>query len=262
MPYVRNDGVNVYYEVEEGDEPPLVFLHGWTANMNWWKDQRNYFSGRYKMVFVDNRGHGNSEKPLEYEHYRFENFVSDLDLIAEEIGLGKFVLVGHSFGTMISMKYCVEHPEKVLALILISGGTRIRTFHKLGYPFAKLFASISYKISAEYVTRLAVGKKAVEVRKWILDQVMKYTPSYSAMNTYKTLTTIDLRDVAKRIDKPTLIIVGEEDALLPVNKSRELNILIKNSKLVVVENAGHCVILEKPEDVNKSIEEFISTFTG
>jgi len=261
MPYVRNGGVNVYYEVEEGAEPPLVFVHGWTANMNWWKEQRDYFSGKYKMVFVDNRGHGNSEKPLEYEHYRFENFVSDLDLIVKDAGLEKFILVGHSFGTMISMKYCVEHPEKVLALVLIGGGTKIKAFHKLGYPFAKLFVSISYKMSAEYVTRLAVGKRAAEVREWILDQVMKYTPPYSAMNTYKTLTTVDLRDAAKRIDKPTLIIVGEEDALLPVSKSEELSKLIKNSKLVVVENAGHCVILEKPEDVNKSIEEFVSKLT-
>ncbi|WP_290597555.1 MULTISPECIES: alpha/beta fold hydrolase [unclassified Archaeoglobus] len=262
MPYVRNDGVNVYYEVEEGDEPSLVFLHGWTANMNWWKDQRNYFSGRYKMVFIDNRGHGNSEKPLEYEHYRFENFVSDLDLIAEEIGLEKFVLVGHSFGTMISMKYCVEHPEKVLALILIGGGTRIRTFHKLGYPFAKFFASIAYTTSAKYVAKLAVGKNAVEVRKWVWEQAMKYTPPYSAMNTYKTLRTIDLRKVAERIDKPTLVIAGEEDALLPLSRSKELNSLIKNSKLVVVKNAGHCVMLERPDEVNRAMDEFISTLTG
>lgn len=258
MPYVTNDRVNVYYEVEEGGEPPLVFVHGWTANMNWWKEQRSYFAGKYKMVFVDNRGHGNSDKPVEYDYYRFENFVSDLDLVVKDAGLEKFILVGHSFGTMISMKYCVEHTEKVLALILIGGGTKIKTFHRLGYSFAKLFVSVSYKRSAEFVTRLAVGKRAEEVRKWILDQVMEYTPPYSAMNTYKTLTTVDLRDAAKRIDKPTLIIVGEEDALLPISKSEELSKLIKNSKLVVVKNAGHCVILEKPEDVNRSIEEFIS----
>ena len=262
MPYVMNGGVNVYYEVEDGAELPLVFVHGWTANMNWWKEQRSYFAGKYKMVFVDNRGHGNSDKPLEYEHYRFENFVSDLDLVVKHAGLERFILVGHSFGTMISMKYCVEHPEKILALILIGGGTKIKALHKLGYPFAKLFATLSYKRSADFVSKLAVGKKAGEVKEWILDQAMKYTPPYSAMNTYKTLTTVDLRDDAKKIDKPTLIIVGEEDALLPVSKSEELSRMIRNSKLVVVKNAGHCVILEKPEVVNKSIEGFVSKLTG
>ena len=58
MPYVRNGSVNVYYEVEDGGEPALVFVHGWTANMNFWKEQRRYFSGRKKMQFVANRGHG------------------------------------------------------------------------------------------------------------------------------------------------------------------------------------------------------------
>lgn len=259
MPYVNgNGGVKVYYEVEEGAEPPLVFVHGWTANMNWWKEQRNYFAGKYKMVFLDNRGHGKSDKPLESEHYRFENFVSDLDLVVKEAGLSKFVLIGHSFGTMISMKYCSEHPENVLGLVLIGGGAKIRSLHKLGYPVARLIATLSYRRSAEYVTGLAVGRKAKEVRKWILEQVMTHTPLHSAMNTYRTLTTIDLKEIAKRIEKPTLIIAGKEDALLPVSKSEELKRLIKNSKLVVVEDAGHCVILEKPEEVSKSIEEFVS----
>ena len=90
---------------------------------------------------------------------------------------------------------------------------------------------------------------------------MEYTPSYSAMNVYKTLTKIDLRDAAKKIEKPTLIIVGDEDALLPVSRSKELNRLICNSKLVVVPNAGHCVMLERPDEVNRVMDEFISAIS-
>ncbi|WP_456467663.1 alpha/beta fold hydrolase [Archaeoglobus sp.] len=261
MPYVRNGSVNVYYEVEDGGEPALVFVHGWTANMNFWKEQRRYFSGRNKMLFVDNRGHGKSEKPLEYKYYRFENFVSDLNSVVEDAGLENFVLIGHSFGTMISMKYCVEYPDKILALILIGGGTRIKTLHKFGYPFARVFASLAYNTSSRYVAKLAFGKNAGELREWGWKQAMEYTPSYSAMNVYKTLTKIDLRDAAKKIEKPTLIIVGDEDALLPVSKSKELNRLICNSKLVVVPNAGHCVMLERPDEVNRVMDEFISAIS-
>jgi len=258
MPYVRNGDVNIYYEVEDSGEPALVFVHGWTANMNFWKEQRKYFSGRYRMVFVDNRGHGKSDKPREYRNYRFDNFISDLNSVVEDGGLDKFILVGHSFGTMISMQYCVDFPDKVLALILIGGGTRIQTFHRIGYPVANFFASIAYRTSSKYVAKLAFGKNAGKLRKWGWEQAMKYTPRHSAMNTYRTLTTIDLRGVAGKIEKPTLIIVGDEDALLPVSKSRELNSLIRDSNLVVVPDAGHCVMLESPDMVNKAMDEFIT----
>lgn len=261
MPYVRNGDVNIYYEVEDGGEPALVFVHGWTANMNFWKEQRKYFLGRYRMVFVDNRGHGQSDKPREYENYRFDKFVSDLNSVVEDVGVDKFILVGHSFGTMISMQYCVDFPDKVLALILIGGGTRIRTFHRIGYPVAKFLALITYRTSSKYVAKLAFGKNAGKLRKWGWEQAMKYTPRYSALNIYKTLTTIDLRKTAKKIDKPTLIIVGDEDALLPVNRSKELNSLIVNSEMTVIPNAGHCVMLENPDVVNKAMEQFITALS-
>ncbi|MCS7144187.1 MAG: alpha/beta hydrolase [Archaeoglobaceae archaeon] len=256
MPFVENDGLKIYYEFVEGESPAMVFIHGWTANMNFWKEQRTYFQGKNAMLFIDNRGHGKSEKPKEYKYYHFEKFVSDLEAVVNSLKLNDFVLVGHSFGTMISMKFCYEHADKVKALILIGGGTRIKAFHKFFYPISKLFSAINYRSSVKLVENLSFAKNAVELKEWALKQVLDNTPRYSAMNGYKTLTKIDLREVAKKIEKPTLIIVGEKDALLPLEKSKELNRLIKNSKLVVVPEVGHCVQLEKPEIVNREIEGF------
>jgi len=256
MPFVENDGLKLYYEFEPGKLPAMVFIHGWTANMNFWKEQRAYFSGKNAMLFIDNRGHGKSDKPKEYEAYRLEKFVSDLEAVVSTLKLEDFVLLGHSFGTMISMKYCEEHGDKVKALVLIGGGTRIKTFHKLFYPISRLLSAINYESSVKLVENLSFVKEAVQLKEWALKQVLENTPRYSAMNGYKTLTRVDLRDTARKIDKPTLIIVGEKDALLPVGKSEELRRLIRNSRLVVIPNAGHCVQLEKPGDVNEEIEKF------
>ncbi|MCS7130022.1 MAG: alpha/beta hydrolase [Archaeoglobaceae archaeon] len=258
MPFVENEGLKIYYEFVEGKLPAMVFIHGWTANMNFWKEQRAYFQGKNAMLFIDNRGHGRSEKPKEYEQYLFEKFVSDLNAVVSSLKLSDFILIGHSFGTMISMKFCEEHEDKVKALILIGGGTRIRAFHKFFYPISRLFSAVNYKSSVKLVENLSFAKNAVELKEWALKQVLENTPRYSAMNGYKTLTKIDLRQVANKLEKPTLIIVGEKDALLPVGKSKELNRLIKNSKLLVVSGAGHCVQLEKPEIVNREIERFCS----
>ncbi len=262
MPYVRNKGVNIYYEVEDGPEPAMVFVHGWTANMNFWKEQRSYFRGKNKMIFVDNRGHGQSEKPLEKELYSLDHFVSDLDAVVSDVGLDKFILVGHSLGSMISMKYTHNFPEKVIALILIGGGVRIRSFHRYGYPLALLLGKIAYTLSSKYVAQISFGRSAArELREWGWKQAMEHSPSYAVINIYRTLAKINLRDVASKIKAPTLILVGEEDKALPVSKSMELNKLIANSKLVVVQKAGHCVMLEQPEDVNKAIDEFILKIT-
>ncbi|MEM2086757.1 MAG: alpha/beta hydrolase [Archaeoglobaceae archaeon] len=262
MPFAENEGLKIYYEFSEGKSPALVFVHGWTANMNYWKEQRAYFEGKNAILLIDNRGHGKSDKPKDYEYYRLEKFVSDLDAVIDSLKLSDFVLVGHSFGTMISMKYCSEHPDKVKALVLVGGGTRIKTFHKFFYPISRFFSKINYKSSVKLVINLSFAKEAVELKEWALKQVLENTPRYSAMNCYKTLTKIDLREVAKKIEKPTLIIVGEKDALLPVEKSKELQKLIRNSKVVVIPKAGHCVQLEKPGIVNKEIEEFCAKFMG
>ncbi|MDK2795368.1 MAG: hypothetical protein PWQ58_567 [Archaeoglobaceae archaeon] len=222
------------------------------------KEQRAYFSGKNAMLFIDNRGHGKSDKPKKYDYYRLEKFVSDLDAVVSALKLSDFILIGHSFGTMISMKYCEEHPEKVRALVLIGGGVNIRMFHKIFYPISKLISSISYRSSVKLVANLSFAKNALELKDWAFKEVIEKTPRYSAMNGYKTLTKVDLREVAKKIEKRTLIIVGEKDALLPVKKSKELNELIRGSRLVVIPEAGHCVQLEKPDEVNREIEEFCS----
>ncbi len=257
MPYVRNKGVNIYYEIDDGPEPAMVFVHGWTANMNFWKEQRSYFMGRNKMVFVDNRGHGQSEKPLEKELYTLDHFVSDLDAVVRDAELDRFILIGHSLGSMISLKYCHEFSEKVMALILVGGGVKIRTFHRYGYPLALLLGKLAYTFSSKYVANLSFGKESKELREWGWKQAMEFSPSYAVVNVYRTLARVDLRDVAREIDAPTLIIVGKEDKALPVSKSLELNRLIRNSKLVVIPKAGHCVMLEKAEEVNRAIDEFI-----
>lgn len=258
MPYARNNGVNIYYEVEDGPEPAMVFVHGWTANMNFWREQRSYFSGRNKMVFIDTRGHGLSEKPLERELYTLDHFVSDLSRVVDEVGLDKFILVGHSFGSMISMKYCHDYPDMVAGLILLGGGVKIRASHRYGYPIALLLGKVAYTFSSRYVLNLSFSKNSPEeLKKWGWKQAMEYSPSYAVLNVYRTLAKIDLRETASKIKIPTLIIVGEEDRALPVSKSIELSKLIENSKLVVIPKAGHCVMLERPEDVNRAMSDFI-----
>ncbi|AIG97740.1 putative hydrolase or acyltransferase (alpha/beta hydrolase superfamily) [Archaeoglobus fulgidus DSM 8774] len=261
MPYADN-GVKIYYEVEDGGEPAIVFVHGWTANMNFWREQREYFKGKHRMLFIDNRGHGKSDKPFNRSFYEFDNFVSDLHAAVKDAGFDRFVLVGHSFGTMISMRYCVEHPGRVEVLVLIGGGARIQSLHRYGYPIGRLFATLAYGISARIVANMAFGRKAGELRDWGLKEALENTPKHAALNTLWTLTTVDLRDIAREIEKPTLIVVGKEDALLPVSKSEELSRLIKNSKMVIVPDAGHCVMLEQPEIVNRVLEEFIHTFSA
>ncbi|TDA25346.1 MAG: hypothetical protein DSO00_08790, partial [Archaeoglobi archaeon] len=70
MPFIENEGLKIYYEFEAGSAPTLVFIHGWTANMNFWEEQRAHFRGKNTLLFIDNRGHGKSDKPKKYDFYR------------------------------------------------------------------------------------------------------------------------------------------------------------------------------------------------
>ena len=114
------NGVNVHFR-DEGNPQGLaiVFVHGHTEDLHTWNELIQKMNDEFRLVRYDLRRHGLTG-PAPDNDYKIDNYITDLSMFIESLGIKRFVLVGHSMGGRISVKYTIENQQKVLALILLS----------------------------------------------------------------------------------------------------------------------------------------------
>lgn len=116
---------------------PIVMLHGLRGYASTWESVAGELSGRFRPVAIDQRGRGGSDWGA-WEDYRVEQYVSDLESVVDQLGLGRFVLLGHSLGGANSIVYAARHPDRVAGLIIEDMG-----------PGASVASAGSSRIKAE-----------------------------------------------------------------------------------------------------------------
>lgn len=119
MPSVSNDGVNIYYELE-GSGPPLVLVHQLMQNLQAWRSTGyvKELEKDYRLVLIDPRGHGQSDKPHSKEDYLPERMASDVLAVVNDLGLDRFSYLGYSLGGMIGCVILLSVPERLQSLLL------------------------------------------------------------------------------------------------------------------------------------------------
>src|ERR1700687_2033069 len=113
---VRN-GVTLAYEDRGAGKPAFVLVHGWTCDRSSFAPQAEHFARRHRVVSVDLRGHGASDKPE--GEYSIATFADDVASVIEHLGLGAVVAVGHSMGGVTVLQLAAAHPERVAAIVMV-----------------------------------------------------------------------------------------------------------------------------------------------
>ena len=257
MPEIRVNGVNIYYEIS-GQGPALVLLHGWAENHNFWKFQIPDFSKDYKVVAIDLRGHGESDKPK--AEYSIQKFADDLYHVLNGLGIDRAIIAGHSMGGMTALVFCLAHPEKVKALILVN--TTSAGIHEAGIISPKEILEIIRTSGFENVVKqffaqtfFASGTSG-DLINWAKSEVLK-TPQYVVEEALKAIMEHAVTRKLSKITVPTLIIHSTEDLAIGVKMAEIMNERIPNSRLKIVEGAGHHTMLEKPDEFKNTVLDFL-----
>ena len=124
MPRVPGDGVSLAAHEWPGTGPAIVCIHGLTANHVCWLSMVDLLAGKHRLIGYDLRGRGDSDKPP--TGYSLDQHGRDLLALLDHFGLKKAVLMGHSLGAHIALKFSVAHPERVSKLVLVDGGIDVR----------------------------------------------------------------------------------------------------------------------------------------
>lgn len=234
----------------KGKGPPIIFVHGSMGSHHTW-DLQQQLSKAHQIVLLDLPGHGQSD-PLD-EPITVKLLADHVAAFVKSLAAGPAVFIGHSLGGAICIQLAVDSPALVRALVLVGTGA------KLGVLPAILEAlKTDFRASVE----LAIGSMAFagsarpEIVERSKGESLRCRPNI-AYADFVACNNFDVRERVSNIKAPTLVIVGNEDRLTPVKWSQFLKDKIPGASLHVVARAGHMVMLEQPEEVNRTILTFL-----
>lgn len=274
MPFIETENGRLYYETS-GKGRCVVLIHGAWASHEWWRWQVPELSRHYQVLTFDVRGHGQSsrlERPCSVDA-----FVKDMETLLQEVGVDEVAIVGWSMGGIISIQYCLDYSSRVKALVLIaSRGHRNPQMKRrviLQHLMSRLALAMDFTSPRKYdrvAMRFPSEKRWVErevrsmfspavpkdVFEWVVTDVLN-NPRENYFEIAKSIWDWEAGENLGRINVPTLLMVGEKDKRVPPHFSHLLHSMIPNSRLIIVEKAGHCLPLECYEVVNKEIIKFL-----
>jgi len=263
MPFQRINGIQVYYE-EHGKGDPVLLIQGLGYPSGMWFLQIPALARNFRTIIFDNRGVGRTDKPD--EEYSIPMMASDAAGLLHALGVKKAHVVGVSLGGYIAQEMALSDPKLIDRLVLLAtshGGPRYFELTKglweevaalAGLPPEEILRRGSVLAAAEnfFQKNPELLDRSVAIRMENLQPIYAFTRQSTAAANFNSLLRAHL------IRQPTLILAGAQDRVMPLVLTQELTQKIPSVILRVFPDAGHLLFLEKAQDVNQAILEFLS----
>lgn len=243
--------MTVHYE-ESGnpDDETIIFVHGAGGSSATWFMQLRGLSTKMHVISLDLNGHGATA--LRREKDVFDSYLRDIESVASLFS--KPILAGHSMGGALTQTFALKHPELLRGIVLVGTGSKLRVspaiFEMLENDFERYVKAVAQFMFDESTSQEIVSASQAEVRKCSVEVITR---------DFAVCDSFNLMDKVNGIDIPTLIIVGESDQMTPVKYSQYMHQQIHGSKIVVLPQAGHAVMLEQAGRFNETLLDWVSS---
>ncbi len=255
MPYVTIVGERIFHVLYQGDvrgKRNLVLVHGaGGSHLDWPAPLRRLREAN--VYALDLPGHGRSEGPGRSSVAAYRDFILSF---LDSLSLDRAVVVGHSMGGAIALDFALHYSDRLAGLILVGSGARLRVL-----PAILAGIMSDFEATVDLVLDYAFGPSASEQLKRLGCQRLLKTPPEMLHGDYAACDTFDVMERLGEVRCPTLVIGGTADRLTPPKYAVYLRDHIPGAELVLVDAAGHMVMLEKPEVVARAVSEFIVSLT-
>jgi pimeloyl-ACP methyl ester carboxylesterase len=245
---------------EQGDRTgeAIVFLHAYADSWRWFSRVLPLLSPQHHAFAPDQRGHGDSDKPECC--YTVDDFAADVAAFMDAVGVASSTLVGHSSGGMIAQRVALSYPHRVSRLVLIGAPITLLS-NEAVIEFGEEMRALEDPVSPEFVREFVEGTIHHPVPEEFLSMAVSESLKVPARvwRDYWEGVLLTVDDTARlgEIAAPTLILWGEQDALLPREEQERRAAAIPDATLKVYPDTGHAVAAERPEWVVRDLEKFM-----
>jgi len=262
MPTVRVGEVELFYELVDCTEPwkagrpPVVFLHGLGGTHRMWIRQIPALCGDFPTIAVDLRGHGSSSKPS--ADWSTVEMAQDLARLLRELCAEKAHIVGCSLGGMVAQQFAVDFPYVTASLVLVDTLCGIPAeLSDVARSSLEFIANNPMSLVAkERITNAFSDQVDPVMRDYYIGQIAQNEKS-AYLRVARAAFGFSLCARLDEIKAPTLIVVGAADRVTPPPLSEELAARIDGARLVRIPDAGHISNVEKPEEFNRIVRDFL-----
>lgn len=251
-------GLNLkYVEMGQADGEALILLHGMTDNSRSWSLIVPYFTGKYHVYMLDQRGHGDSDKP-DLRMYPVNAYADDLAAFMEVKGIAKAHIVGHSLGSMIAQAFAINYPEKTAKVVLEASA--LVTFESMGrdlYDAAVAFGD--NQPDDEFMAAWYANPNPVDMD--FLKREMKESqniPPHAWRAITKGTAFSDLAPFMDELKAPTLILWGSQDGFFNQAAQEALRQAIPQAEFIAYDGIGHNIQWEMPEKMAEDVLRFLA----
>ena len=282
--FANINGIKMHY-VTIGEGPLIVFLHGFPEFWKSWKHQISFFSKKFKVVALDMRGYGETERPIQVGEYRIEKLARDVTELIDSLGQKKATVVGHDWGGAVAWATAMMNPSFVEKLIVMNAPhpaivqrNAFRNYaqmQKSWYMFFFLLEKAPEKVLSSNNFEILKHMFEISIKRkdrFSLSDIEEYVSSWSkeggitgGLNYYRANLNEEFWGNLgesipfPKIKIPTLQIWAEDDMFLGKELAEGTKEFVVDApfSLNVIPNCGHWVQQEAPEEVNQIMEEFL-----
>ncbi len=252
MPRINNQGVSIHYQVE-GEGPPLLMLHGAFVDSKFWFESGYVERLRksYRLILVDLRGHGDSDKPYDSDSYSVDLFVQDVIAVLDDLEIGNCHALGISFGGWIVYSLCRKHPERTKSMILLDGIP--------GPDDSALILEYSDKIEelASSIPQLtpAQKKRFLNNDKLALQSLARGV----ADDIHRIIE--DINTLPENINLDSLILTSDLDGLdgIEIELMRKIECSVSNGSLITLAGLNHIDLSVRSDKTTPYILHFLES---
>lgn len=254
MPYSTRNGLRIHYEVH-GNGPPMVLVHANPFDRRLWMYQVARFSPFYRVIAVDLRGYGLSDKPE--TPFTLRDMTDDVLGVCDEEKIDRAIFAGVSVGSGIALCIGLENPERTEAVVLVGGsssGPRNVEAITAGFEDREL-GDYLMQLMRGYV---APGFADKAIGQWLLRLFVENSHNLSATciaNIFRARGSYDMTDKLAGMRVPALVINGQYDQSLPAGQTTAS--MIPGGEHVILANTGHACCIEDPAGFDSAMIAFL-----
>lgn len=259
-------GVHVFaQDLGLQDRPAVVLVPGFGMTHEAWDRQvRVLTDAGHRVVAIDQRGHGRSDKPL--SGYDITQLSDDLLAVLDALSIKTCTLVGWSFGGQVAFRTAAVAPTRVQRLVLV-GSNAVRATRSLDFPFgAPAEPTIAAMVDLEVRDRFAARRTTIRggfgtepsdaVVDWMTGQSLQM-PSWAALACYRSMLGTDLVADIPSVSQPVLQVIGEDDPVHSAKGAHWLSEQLADARVVTIPDCGHYPMFEAPAALDQHLLDFL-----